>query len=193
FITGWNEWIAGKWQHPAGDRPNEAHFVDQANPEYSRDIEPTRTAGLKDTYYLQMIANIRRYKGVDPQEVVARQKLMPPLSQWDAIPEVYRDYLGEVAPRNHPGAQSRPTTLYTNQTGRNDIHVLKVVATERELGFYCETVDELSPRDQDNWMILWLNTDGDYQNGRNGYDFRVFCDCDCKCVRTAFRLYTVIF
>ena len=173
FITGWNEWIAGKWQHPAGDRPNEAHFVDQANPEYSRDIEPTRTAGLKDTYYLQMIANIRRYKGVDPQEVVARQKLMPPLSQWDAIPEVYRDYLGEVAPRNHPGAQSRPTTLYTNQTGRNDIHVLKVVATERELGFYCETVDELSPRDQDNWMTLWLNTDGDYQTGWNGYDFRV--------------------
>lgn len=173
FITGWNEWIAGKWQHPAGDRPNEAHFVDQANPEYSRDIEPTRTAGLKDTYYLQMIANIRRYKGVDSQEVIVRQKLMPALSQWDAIPEAYRDYLGEVAPRDHPGAQSRPTTIYTNQTGRNDIHVLKVVATERELGFYCETVDELSPRDQDNWMTLWLNTDGDYQTGWNGYDFRV--------------------
>ena len=36
LVTGWNEWIAGRFQ-----RPNEpVVFVDQFNQEYSRDIEP---------------------------------------------------------------------------------------------------------------------------------------------------------
>ncbi|MGO3163260.1 MAG: hypothetical protein ACTIJ2_08555 [Sphingobacteriaceae bacterium] len=172
FITGWNEWIAGKWQHPNGD-PNQAHFVDQANPEYSRDIEPTRTAGLKDTYYLQMIGNIRRYKGADPMLSIGKRERIPKLADWGSVPALYRDYVGEVEARNHPGAQSQPETVYRNQTGRNDLHLLKLVATERELGFYCETVNPLTERQEANWMTLWLNVDGDYRTGWNGYDFRV--------------------
>lgn len=172
FITGWNEWIAGKWQHPNGD-PNQAHFVDQANPEFSRDIEPTRTAGLKDTYYLQMVSNIRRYKGTDPVPAISKRRQMPKLSGWHDIPELYRDYVGEVKERNHPGAQSDPQTVYTNKTGRNDLHVLKFAATDRELGFYCETVEPLTERQDDQWMTLWLNADGNYDTGWNGYDFRV--------------------
>src|SRR3546814_1939711 len=40
-------------------------FCDQASPEYSRDIEPTRTAGIQDHYYMQLVSNIRRYKGIE--------------------------------------------------------------------------------------------------------------------------------
>jgi hypothetical protein len=72
FITGWNEWIAQRFLSdgsmtflgrvlPAG----ETFFVDDYNPEFSRDIEPMR-GGFGDNYYWQMVANIRRYKGARP-------------------------------------------------------------------------------------------------------------------------------
>ena len=38
FITGWNEWVAGRWEIG----PNQYAFVDQFNQEYSRDVEPCR-------------------------------------------------------------------------------------------------------------------------------------------------------
>ena len=46
---------------PAG----ETFFVDLYAQEFSRDIEPMR-GGYGDNYYWQMVANIRRYKGVRP-------------------------------------------------------------------------------------------------------------------------------
>jgi len=76
FITGWNEWIAGRYGQNApfyGAGP--VTFVDEFNQEYSRDIEPMR-GGHGDNYYYQMVANIRRYKGV---------RSIPPVhSRWRA-------------------------------------------------------------------------------------------------------------
>ena len=60
FITGWNEWIAGRYKNWQG---TENAFVDQCDKEYSRDIEPMK-GGFADNYYYQLVANIRRYKGV---------------------------------------------------------------------------------------------------------------------------------
>ncbi|HEX2971074.1 MAG TPA: hypothetical protein VHP11_02005, partial [Tepidisphaeraceae bacterium] len=60
FITGWNEWIAGRFNEKApfhGSGP--VTFVDQFNTEYSRDIEPMK-GGHGDNYYYQMVAHIRR-------------------------------------------------------------------------------------------------------------------------------------
>ncbi len=78
FITQWNEWIAGAY---GADREgqlfdgrtltrNDAYLIDEYNSEFSRDLEPTRNdtdkAGLSDNYYYQMVAGIRRFKGVRP-------------------------------------------------------------------------------------------------------------------------------
>lgn len=54
MITGWNEWIAGRWGDPKGPLV----FVDQFDQQYSRDIEPA-VCGHHDNYYWQMIANVR--------------------------------------------------------------------------------------------------------------------------------------
>lgn len=56
-IGGWNEWIAYKqpWD-------GEYMLCDAVNIEFSRDIEPMK-GGYQDAYYIQMIQNIRRYKG----------------------------------------------------------------------------------------------------------------------------------
>ncbi|HSW47060.1 MAG TPA: hypothetical protein VLM89_15965, partial [Phycisphaerae bacterium] len=58
MVTGWNEWIAGRWGNPGGP----IVFVDQLDQEFSRDIEPMK-GGHGDNYYWQLVANVRRYKG----------------------------------------------------------------------------------------------------------------------------------
>lgn len=57
FVGGWNEWIAYKqlWD-------GEYMLCDAVNKEYSRDIEPMR-GGYQDAFYIQLIENIRQYKG----------------------------------------------------------------------------------------------------------------------------------
>src|ERR1019366_3973509 len=75
FITGWNEWIALRFdQHAPFHAPGPVTFVDEFNGEFSRDIEPVK-GGHGDDYYYQMIANIRRYKGVRPLPPVKRNRL----------------------------------------------------------------------------------------------------------------------
>ncbi len=61
LVTGWNEWIAGRWQGPE-DRP--LMFVDCANYEFSRDIEMMR-GGYFDNYFMSLISYVRKYKGTD--------------------------------------------------------------------------------------------------------------------------------
>ena len=172
FITGWNEWIAGKWSRENLDK-NEAHFVDQANAEYSRDIEPTWTGGLRDNYYLQMISNIRRYKGAEPMQVISTTKNIPGLNGWSDIKPLYVDFIGDVIHRSHPGAQSEPKVIYENKSGRNDIQDIKLLAGEQELVFYVNSVHQLVDQNKDNFMNLWINADENYNSGWNGYDFRV--------------------
>lgn len=87
---------------------------------------------------------------------------------------VYQDYVGDVIPRKHPGAQSKPEVIYENNTGRNDFDKVKLVVTSTGFLFYVSTVDDITKdSSHDNWMTLWLNTDQSYQSGWFGYDYRV--------------------
>lgn len=61
LVTGWNEWIAGRWEG-IPERP--IMFVDCANYEYSRDIEMMR-GGYFDNYFCQLVSFVRRYKGCE--------------------------------------------------------------------------------------------------------------------------------
>lgn len=169
FVTGWNEWIAGRWKS-MDDNPKHSWFCDQASPEYSRDIEPTLTAGLKDNYYMQLVNNIRRYKGIAPDITAGPLVTINSMKDWDKVPTVYTDYTGDTMHRNHPGAQS---TVYTNTTGRNDFHFLKVARDRQHLYFYAETVSPITKPEGDNWMRLYINTDRNAATGWNGYDYRV--------------------
>lgn len=172
FVTGWNEWIAGRWQSQDG-HPEHSFFVDQANPEYSRDIEPTYTAGLKDNYYMQLVANIRRYKGIAPLPGVSSHKTIRTFSDWNTVKPVYIDYINDTQHRNYPGAETNPQKIYTNNTGRNDFYILKVAGDKNNLYFYAETVSDISKDITDNWMRLYINTDRKHDTGWNGYDFRI--------------------
>jgi len=172
FITGWNEWIAGKFPS-MDDNPEHSWFCDQASPEYSRDAEPSLTAGLKDHYYMQMVANIRRFKGVEPFPDPGPEKNIGTWDDWKGVSPEYVDYTGETAPRNHPGTPTMPTITYTNETGRNDFHILKVARNKQNIYFYAETVGAITPCEGDNWMRLYIDTDRNAQTGWKGYDYRV--------------------
>lgn len=153
FITGWNEWIAGKWRYKK--TKDTAIFVDSASPEFSRDIEPSLTAGLEDHYYMQMVSNIRRYKGME------------------ALSPVYKDYTGDVLHRHHVSALSEPKVVYENNTGRNDFDVIKVKRDKQYIHFYASTVAPITPNTGKNWMMLWLDADRSAKTGWYGYDYRV--------------------
>jgi hypothetical protein len=133
FITGWNEWtcgcrrassknyFAGRWVSKG-----QPVFVDEYSPEFSRDIEPMKEdkgglyGGFGDNYYYQMVANIRRYKGVHRLPCVhpAVIHIRGPFSQWNRIGPLFINNVGLAVHRNSPGWGN---AHYINNTGRNDI------------------------------------------------------------------------
>lgn len=172
FVTGWNEWIAGKWPSH-DDNPEHSWFCDQASPEYSRDIEPTFTAGLDDHYYMQLVSNIRRYKGVSPFPVLSAKKTIRTFDDWDEVQPEYSDYTGDVQHRNHPSAQSGPLVTNVNNTGRNDFKWMKVARDDKNIWFLAQTANEITSPSGKQWMTLFIDTDRSRKTGWNGYDFRI--------------------
>ena len=172
FVTGWNEFIAGKhigW-HPA--RPYYPFaFPDQFDWERSRDIEPVKAWGDKgDAYYIQLVDNIRRYKGVSESQAVSQPRSfrIGRFDGWDGVSPDFRHYPGNTMHRNHKG---HANMFYTNTTGRNDIVDAKVARDRRYVYFSVETADKLTPSTDRNWMMLFIDVDRDKATGWEGYDF----------------------
>lgn len=172
FVTGWNEWIAGRFKsHDAN--PEHSWFCDEASPEYSRDIEPTLTGNLKDDYYMQLVNNIRRYKGIEANPVASAPKTIRNFSDWTNVYPVYKDYTGDTQARNHAGTPTDPAIIYTNNTGRNDFDVLKVARDMKNIYFYAQTVANITSNSGNNWMRLYIDADCNAATGWKGYDYRV--------------------
>ena len=136
-------------------------------------MEPSLTAGLEDHYYMQLVDNIRRYKGVEALPVLSKKKNVSSFEDWKDVFPVYSDYIGDVIRRDHEGAQSEPVVNYSNETGRNDFEKLKVARDDNYIYFYAKTVNDITPDSGDNWMTLYLDLDRSHQTGWNGYDHRV--------------------
>ncbi len=168
FITGWNEWSATKIQGYDGI---DNSYVDQFNDEYSRDIEPTK-GQLKDNYYMQTVANIRRFKGVNPTPVasgVGTIDVSGDFSQWEGVGPEFVGLKGGTDARDYNGYGN----YYTNNTGRNDIVTSKVTYDSENIYFYTETAENLTSYTGNNWMRLYINADRKYTTGWEGYDFIV--------------------
>lgn len=157
YVNDWNEWTAGKYRSglaPGSEtepgpttflgRENPFYFVDQYNAEFNRTIQPMR-GGYTDNYYMQLVQNIRRYKGVRPQQVARGRNA-----------EVsYRDTRGDVLHRDHNGYGG---LHYTDSTGRNDIVECRVKVTRKYIVFEAVTADTLTPCTDRNWMLLYMDS-----------------------------------
>jgi len=168
FITGWNEWIAGRFDELAGVRMP-VMFVDQFDQEHSRDIEPMK-GGHGDNYYYQMASFIRRYKGARPQTPVSPGPIRVDgrLEDWAAVQPEFRDTIGDPMRRQHPGWGSAGP--YADASGRNDLVLAKVSHDAQQLYFYIRTRRAMTPRTDPNWMVLYLDTDRNASTGWLGYD-----------------------
>lgn len=173
FITGWNEYIAGQWLPRDSWTGDPFSFVDQFDWNHSRDIEPNKGWGDKgDSYYMQLVANVRRFKGMDAPAKTSAPKTIKigNTSDWaDVLPE-YKHYKGNTMHRDHPG---RYDQYYKNNSGRNDIVGAKVARDGKKIYFYAETAEKLTPITDRNWMMLFIDIDRNKSTGWNGYDFIV--------------------
>lgn len=171
YINDWNEWTAGKYRSglaPGSEtvpgpttflgRENPFYFVDQYNAEFNRSIQPMR-GGYTDNYYMQMVQNIRRYKGVRPQ----------PVTHGYNMTATYYDTRGDVIHRDHNGYGGMH---YTDITGRNDIIETAISVTRKDIVFEVLTDSVLTPSSGSNWMLLYLDADS-LSSGWEGFDYLV--------------------
>ena len=193
FVTGWNEWIAQRFVSGKGGGPGflgrrlnegETFFVDAYNEEFSRDIEPMR-GGHGDNYYYQLVANVRRYKGVRPVPLASAPKTISITAKagfcrlghgWS---HAYLGSVGDTAKRDHDGWGTAGP--YRNTTGRNDFETMKVARDTWNLYFYARTNAPITPPSAGtNWMTLLLDTDGSAKTGWEGFDYAVQIVPDAK-------------
>jgi len=153
--------------------PGTKVFIDQYNQEYSRDIEPM-VGGHTDNYYYQLIDNVRKYKGVQ-KPVPAGEEMSIDMAggfdQWETIEAVYYDHFGDVVHRNGEGVGTAGP--YVDQSGRNDILESRVARDEQNFYFYVKTAGELTAHSDDDWMLLYINSDQNPDTGWEGYDFLI--------------------
>lgn len=140
FVTGWNEWIAGRWKEWGGT-PNA--FPDQFSPEFSRDIEPSDGI-LKDYYYYQLVANIRRFKGISSSTI-----------ENNGVKEYYH-YTGSTPARNSDGWVG---VHFEENTMRNDFVSAKVHDDGKNIYLTIETKDDITPYTDNAWMRIFIDSD----------------------------------
>ena len=177
FVTGWNEWIAQRFLNEGGTQmlgrklaPGETFFVDQYSQEFSRDIEPMK-GGHGDAYYYQLTGYVRRLKGVRPQPGLISKPITVDgrFDDWRNVAPEFRDTIGDVAHRNHPGWQGEKPFIDT--TGRNDLVAAKGSFDATNTYFYARTREALTPASDPNWMLLFMDTDQNPKTGWLGYDY----------------------
>lgn len=156
FLTGWNEWVAEKIRQ--NDR--EYYTVDTFNAEYSRDIEPSRSSGMKDYAYFQTIMNIHN-DNFAPAVHYEYPATTPDFTTDDAVwagAPTYRDFTGECADRNFKAMAGE--LVYTDTTGRNDIDTISILRDAEYLYFRISCVEDITVHEENDtgWMNLWLKT-----------------------------------
>ena len=181
MVTQWNEWIAGRSIWDKGDatvagRPiknGDSYFIDAFNEEWNRDMVPMK-GGHTDNYYYQLIANVRKYKGMAAPQVFSTPttiNLAGDFSQWQTITPVFKDPIGDVMHRNFRGYDA--AVQYVNNTGRNDLLESRVTYDANTLFFYVKTATAITPYTDPNWMLLFIDADRSKGTGWEGYEYVV--------------------
>ncbi|GAB3986882.1 hypothetical protein GCM10028807_05240 [Spirosoma daeguense] len=188
FVAGWNEWVAQHYVYrPSGEdakkpgtkymgkpmKPGQSFFIDLYNEEYNRDAEPMK-GGYTDNYYYQLVANIRKFKGMPAPEKSTPARTIPidgKFAEWASVKPHFIDPNGDVMHRNWPRSDGKIN--YVNNTGRNDITDLRITADAKNTYFYAKSDKKLTLPTGKNWMLLYIDTDQSAKTGWAGYDFLI--------------------
>ncbi|MGB2128658.1 MAG: hypothetical protein ACPHXR_04185 [Flavicella sp.] len=168
FVTGWNEWTAGRYKTWQGTTNA---FPDQFTQEYSRDIEPMK-GGHGDNYYVQFVKNIQKFKKQDNLEenyTSSTINLDGNFDDWENVLPIYKDPIDQFPHRNSRGYGSK---WYMNNSIVNDIVQTKVSIDEFFVHFFVKTKKQLQIINEQS-MILFIDVDRNKDTGWEGYDFRI--------------------
>ncbi len=156
FVTGYNEWIAGRYDEWQGVKNA---FPDQYNAENSRDIEPSRGV-LGDAYYYQFVNFVRQYKGVRPiPEASAKTSIdvSAGTAQWQNVAPYYASYIGNTGDRE---AKGYGELTYRDYSGRNDIIGAQMARDDKNVYILVECAENISPYTDPLWMNIYLDVEG---------------------------------
>ena len=167
FVGGWNEWIAYKQIYDG-----EYVLVDACSKEFSRDIEPMK-GGYEDAFYLQLIRNVRKYKGSSKKMTAESNKtinISGDVSQWSNVKTVYRDIGAANKPRNEYSVTSK--VRYTQAAARNNLQTVKVAQDANNLYFMVECASNITAyKGEENWMNIFLSAGNPKSQGWEGYNY----------------------
>ena len=173
FVTGWNEWVAQK--QPQGNGRVSSYFVDLYNDEFSRDAEMSK-GPLGDNYYMQLVENIRKFKGVPAASAAYKMTKRVlhdagDLSEWEGVAG-FGDFGGDTAVRDHASSNAS-LPKYQDKTGRNDILNVRAVYDDEAVTFLVTCADDITPYEAGDktWMNLFLSTEE--EGGWNGFQYVV--------------------
>jgi hypothetical protein len=113
--------------------------------------------GYSDNYYLQLIRYVRQYKGTpetmrQPEHVTA--SVEDSFDRFGQARAVYRDFPCGAFRRDCPGY----STVYRDDSGRNEIVECRAVHDDEKLYFYARTANPIERYDYHSaWMTLYLN------------------------------------
>ncbi|RYG51378.1 MAG: hypothetical protein EOO01_08645, partial [Chitinophagaceae bacterium] len=168
-IGGWNEWIA--YKQPYWD---EYVLVDAVNKEYSRDIEPMN-GGYEDAFFIQMIKNIRRYKGLNTAAQPAKKKtinISAGVSQWNDITSTGVNIHTERMSRNNYSASTN--ILYTQSAPPNHIRDIKVSHDDKNIYFFIRAKDRFTDNNgKANWLNILIGTGDPATKNWESYEYLV--------------------
>ncbi|RYY54531.1 MAG: hypothetical protein EOO09_13975 [Chitinophagaceae bacterium] len=167
-VGGWNEWIA--YKQPYWD---EYVLVDAVNKEYSRDIEPM-SGGYEDAFYIQMIKNIRRYKGVSGATAKAKKTtidISKEASQWNSIPATAVNINTERSSRNAYGATTK--LLYSAPAATNHLKDIKVAQDATNIYFYVRSRTKFSNPSGASWLNILVGTGDPSPKAWESYEYRI--------------------
>lgn len=180
FVTGWNEWHALKLVNPDNSTfRGFPYFVDTCNTEFSRDIEMTLARnyvpdgnggfiqeGYGDNFYIQLINNVRKYKGIPLTEdnyiepVSTTIDVSGDVSQWDTVSNVYKNISTAKPARDFRGFVAG--TRYTQAAPDNFIREVRVTHDADNIYFYIQTEKNITAHraGKTNWMNVFIEVDG---------------------------------
>jgi len=122
---------------------------------------------------MQMAENIRRYKGIRPipeSKGYSQINMNGNFEDWNKVKVEYRDTKGDIIHRDYNGYGG---LHYIDTLGRNDIITSKVAVDNKNVYFYVETNNSLTPYTGHNWMLLLIDADKNSHTGWYGYDFLI--------------------
>ncbi len=166
FVGGWNEWIA--YKQPYGD---EYMLCDAASREYSRDIEPMR-GGYEDAFYIQLIKNIRKFKGLadgENESVSTPMNIHGPVAQWNDVKAKYENLNIIEKGRDNFGVSKK--IRYTLAAPENILKEIKVAHDNSSFYFFVSAMNPFASGA--NHLQLLIGKDEPSVKGWNGYEYLI--------------------